>query len=119
MKDLQKIKREKRRKRAVRARSKIFGTLKKPRLSIFRSNKHIYVQLIDDERGKTLASASGLELKNEKMPKSKKAVSIGKLIADKAAKLNIKEVIFHKGGYKYHGAIKATAEGAREGGLKF
>lgn len=105
-------------KRAARTRAKIFGTSKKPRLSVFRSNKHVYAQLIDDENGKTLASASDLELK-EKAPKTKKAVSVGQSIAKKAAALGIKEVIFSKGGYRYHGILKASAEGAREGGLKF
>ncbi len=118
MKDSSKTKRIQRIKRAARTRSKIFGTQKKPRLSIFRSNKHVYVQLIDDEKGKTLAHASDLELK-EKALKMKKAFLVGQSIAKKAAELKIKEAVFSKGGYKYHGAVKAAAEGARAGGLKF
>jgi len=118
MKDASKAKRIQRMKRAARTRAKIFGTQKRPRLAVFISNKHIYAQLINDEKGNTLTSASDLELK-EKAPKTKKAVLVGQLIAKKANEQDVKEAIFSKGGYKYHGALKAVAEGAREGGLKF
>lgn len=117
------IKREKRYKRHKRVRGKIFGTLQKPRLCIFRSAKHIYAQLIDDERSRTLAAASDLELKNSKIKakigKVAIAFEVGKLIAKKARKKKIKEVAFDRGGYQYHGRVKTLAEGAREGGLKF
>jgi len=107
-------KQKKRYKRHKRVRAKIFGTKEVPRLCVFRSAKHIYCQLIDDEKGRTLFAASDLELK-----KSKTAYEVGKLIAKKALEKKIKKVVFDRGGYKYHGRVKALAEGAREGGLKF
>ncbi len=119
MKDLSKIKRAKRQRRARRTRAKILGTVQKPRLSVFRSGRHIYAQLIDDQKAKTLASASDLEFKKEKGKKTDLASSVGKLIARKAGDLKITEVVFDKGGYQYHGRVRAIAEGAREGGLKF
>ena len=100
----------KRQRRHRRVRAKISGTIKVPRLCIFRSNKYIYAQLIDDERGKTLALAKG---------KLSEAEKIGKEIAQKAAVKKINKVVFDRGGYKYHGRVKALADGAREGGLKF
>lgn len=122
MKIKEKIQKRKRRKRRVR--SKIKGTKERPRLCVFRSNKHIYCQLIDDIEHKTLLSASDLELKNPKIDKkfTKKigiAFEVGKLIAKKALEKGIKKVVFDRGCYKYHGRVKAVAEGAREGGLKF
>lgn len=108
----------KRQRRAARTRAKIFGTIARPRLSVFRSNKHIYAQLIDDESGKTLAWAGDLAIK-EKNKKTVIAGGVGKLLAQKAEAVKIKEVIFDRGGYKYHGRVKALADGAREGGLKF
>ncbi len=116
----EKIKRRYLRRKRVRA--KVFGTLERPRLSVFRSNQHIYVQAIDDTQGRTLASASDLELKDkpkEKPAKVKDAFEVGKLIAQKLLKLNIKKAVFDRGGYKYHGQVKALAEGARKGGLEF
>ena len=109
-------KQEKRYGRHKRIRAKIFGTSKVPRLCVFRSNKHLYAQLVDDEKARTLAKASDLELKK---PKTNQASEIGKLIAKKAIAKKITKVIFDKGGYKYHGRVKAVAEGAREGGLNF
>jgi large subunit ribosomal protein L18 len=107
-----------RRKRRVRA--KILGTAKMPRLCVFRSAKHVYAQLIDDEKGETLATASDSELKSKaKAKKTSLAFEVGKLAAEKALKKKIEKVIFDRGGYKYHGRVKALAEGAREGGLKF
>jgi large subunit ribosomal protein L18 len=118
-------------KRRKRVRAKISGTNSVPRFSVFRSNKNIYAQLIDDEKGKTLVAASDKELKNlkEEKKENKKeiirtgkilvAYEIGKLIAGKAIKKDIKKVVFDRGGNKYHGRVKAIAEGAREGGLKF
>lgn len=128
---------EKRKRRHKRVRSKIFGTAEIPRLFVFRSAKHIYVQLIDDEKGRTLISANDLELQRSKIKNKKKAKShskekelirkgkvaiayeVGKLIATKALEKKIKKVVFDRGGYKYHGRVKSLAEGAREGGLNF
>ena len=107
-----------RQRRAQRTRAKIFGTAKKPRLAAFRSNKHIYVQLINDEKGATLASVSDLEVK-KKAKKSEMAKAVGQLMAEKTKSLKIKQVVFDRGGFKYHGLIKAVAVGAREGGLEF
>jgi len=113
-------KQEKRQKRHKKIRAKVFGTHSKPRLSVFRSAKHIYVQLVDDEKRKTLLSASDLKIKKSKSKgKTTGAFSLGKLIAEKALEKKIEKVVFDRGGYKYHGRIKAVAEGAREGGLKF
>jgi len=115
-----KIKRLARERRHHRVRSKIKGSKERPRLSVFRSNKYNYVQLIDDEKGVTLVSASDLELKNKKgLTKTERAREVGKLIAKKAKAKKITKVVFDRNGYKYHGRVKAIAEGAREGGLKF
>lgn len=89
-----------------------------PRLSVFKSNQHIYVQVINDQDGKTLAAASDFETKS-KGSLSEKAKSVGALIAKKAKENKIKEVVFDRGGNRYHGAIKSLADAAREGGLKF
>ena len=99
-------------------RNKISGTAGKPRLSVFKSNKAIYAQLIDDASGKTLASANSIEIgvANAKIADSK---SVGVKLAEKAQDAGIADVVFDRGGYQYHGKIKALAEGAREGGLKF
>ena len=112
-------KEKKRYRRHQRIRSKIFGTAKIPRLFVFRSGKHIYAQLIDDEKSKIIAEASDLAEKKIKENKVEKAEKIGKLIAQKAKKIKIERVAFDRGGYKYHGRIKAVADGAREEGLKF
>lgn len=103
-------KQEKRKRRHRRVRAKIKGTEEKPRLCVFRSNKYIYAQIIDDEKGKTLVSAKA-ELN--------KADKVGEDIAKKAIKEKINKVVFDRGGYKYHGRVKALAEAARKGGLKF
>ena len=137
---------EKRRRRHLRVRSKISGTTDIPRLCVFKSNKYIYCQLIDDERSQTLLSANDLEIKKTTKKKTSKTSSIstkelkdrktkgekkpfvaktaiayevGKLIAEKALKKKIKKVVFDRGGFSYHGRVKALAEGAREGGLNF
>ncbi len=112
-------KQQKKLRRQRRVRAKISGTDKKPRLCVFRSNKHIYVQLIDDTQKKTILSASDKSLKKGKMTKVDLGKEIGKMIAKKALEKKIEKVIFDRGPYKYHGRIKAVAEGAREGGLKF
>lgn len=115
--DKNKIKIEKRARRHKRIRARIFGTASTPRLAAFRSNSYIYAQLIDDEAGKTLASASSLEVKAGN--KTKAAGETGKAIAKKALDQKITKVVFDRGGYVYAGRVKALADGAREGGLKF
>ena len=112
-------KQEKRLRRHKKVRAKIAGTSKVPRLCVFRSHQYIYAQLIDDERGKTIIAVSSQEFKKSKKPKADKAKEVGKLIAKKALEKKIEKVVFDRGGYKYHGRVKAVAEGAREGGLKF
>ena len=104
------------RKRRIRA--KIFGSAKIPRLCVFRSSKEISAQLIDDEKGKTLVAAGSKDVKGKGFDK-KIASEVGKQIAQAALKLKIKEVVFDRGGYKYHGKVKELAEGARKEGLKF
>lgn len=99
-----------------RIRATIFGTSSKPRLSVFRSNKSIYVQIIDDVSGATLVAASSKDLSGTKIDQ---ANSVGKSIAEKAIAAGISNVVFDRGGYLYHGRVKALAEGARENGLKF
>jgi large subunit ribosomal protein L18 len=106
-------------RRTRRTRAKIFGTKEKPRLSVYRSNKHISVQLIDDNAFHTLAFASSFEYKGQKINKTEMAKFVGNLIAEKAKKLGIKEVVFDRGWYRYHGRVKALAEAARSAGLKF
>jgi large subunit ribosomal protein L18 len=100
-------------------RKKISGTVARPRLSVFRSNAGIYVQLIDDLTGKTLVSASTQDLKSDKGTKVELSKKVGVAIAEKAKAAGVTEVVFDRGGYLYHGRVKALAEGAREGGLKF
>ena len=107
----------KRRLRKNRSRAKIFGTVERPRLSIFRSNKHTYVQLIDDKKGHTVAAASTKEL-GKKGKKADLAKLLGGLIAEKAKKAGVKSAILNRSFYKFHGRIKAVAEAARESGLK-
>lgn len=104
-----------------RIRKKISGSASKPRLSVFRSNSDIYAQLIDDNNGATLASASSRtkDIKAQKAPKTEKSKLVGAAIAQKAGELGIKSVVFDRNGYIYHGRVKAVAEGAREGGLEF
>lgn len=113
-----KLKLAKRNIRHRRVRSVISGTGQRPRLAVFRANAHIYGQLIDDAVGKTLASASSKEVK-AKGKKTDLAKEVGKILATKAMAKNIKSVKFDRGGFAYHGRVKALAEGAREGGLEF
>ena len=105
-------------KRHQKIRKNLNGTPEAPRLCVFRSNNAIYAQLIDDSKGVTLASSSSLELK-AKNNNIEVAGLVGKSIAEKAKKLNIKSVVFDRGGYLYHGRVKALAEAAREAGLEF
>lgn len=104
-----------------RVRKNVNGTASKPRLSVFRSNKDIYAQIIDDTTGMTLVSANSRQkdLAAQTGTKSEKSTLVGKTIAQKAIALGIETVVFDRGGYLYHGRVKALAEGAREGGLKF
>ena len=113
---------KRRKRRHKRIRSEIRGNKEKPRLNVYRSNKHIYGQLIDDTTGEVLASAKDIDIDKEiddDNRKVKLAFETGKLLAEKALKEDIKKAVFDRGGYKYHGRVKALAEGAREGGLKF
>ncbi len=113
-------KNESRLKRHQRVRNKISGTPERPRLSVYKSLNGIYTQIIDDVNGKTLASASTLDKEvKTKSNNIEAAKEVGTLIAKRAAKANIKTVVFDRGGYLYHGKIKALAEAAREGGLEF
>lgn len=109
-----------RRKIRYRIRKKLQGTAERPRMSVFRSNKDIYVQLVDDESGHTLCAASSRDkaFGENKGNKTEKAARVGKMIAERAAEKGIKTVIFDRGGYLYHGRVKALADGAREGGLQ-
>ncbi|HLS10662.1 MAG TPA: 50S ribosomal protein L18 [Flavobacteriaceae bacterium] len=111
---------EKRNRIRKRIRKTISGTQEKPRLVVFRSNKEIYAQLIDDVAGKTLASASSRDKDiTVEGTKSEIAFAVGKSIADKAKESGIETICFDRGGYLYHGRVKSLADGAREGGLKF
>lgn len=107
----------------ARIRKRIKGTVQRPRVSIFRSNKHIYAQIIDDTKGQTLVSASTQSKevveKLSKLTKQQQAEMIGSILAQKAIEANIKDVVFDRSGYKYHGRVKAFADGARKGGLNF
>ena len=110
-----------RKRRHFRVRKKVRGNAARPRLAVFRSNKHIYAQVIDDAKGHTLAAASSLEkeLKAQLKTGADKAAAaaVGKLLAERAKKAGVDKVVFDRGGYRYHGRIKALADGAREGGL--
>jgi large subunit ribosomal protein L18 len=113
-------KKENRRLRIRRnIRSKVSGTSDRPRLAVFRSNTTIYAQLIDDSQGKTIASASSKEIESSKNATIQIAKTVGQKLAEKAKSSGISSVTFDRGGYLYHGKIKALAEGAREGGLNF
>ena len=110
-------KQERRIKIKYRVRDKISGTLERPRMTVFRSNKQIYVQIIEDLNGRTLAAASSLGM--EKMPKKEQAAKVGEMIAKKAIEAGITAVVFDRNGYLYHGRVKEVADAARNGGLKF
>ena len=111
--------RKARERRHKRVRGKIAGTAERPRLVVFRSNRGIEAQLVDDLEGKTLAAASWLHLKSFKGSKSEQAAEVGKLLAANAKQAKVEAVVFDRGGYLYHGRVKALADAAREGGLKF
>ena len=111
--------REARQRRHRRVRGKVFGTAERPRLVVFRSNRGIEAQVVDDLEGKTLAAASWLNLKSFKGSKTEQAAEVGRLLAQNAKGAGVETVIFDRGGYLYHGRVKALADAAREGGLKF
>ena len=119
MNNRQKDLRVKRERKHKKIRIKIIGTANRPRLSVFKSNKGMYLQLIDDFSSKTLVSVHSKEIKDNKAKKLDISFEAGKLLGEKAIKLNISEVVFDRGAYRYHGRIKAVADGAREAGLKF
>jgi large subunit ribosomal protein L18 len=106
-------------KRRRRVRAKIRGTAERPRISVFRSNRGIFAQLIDDESGRTLAAASWIEPELKTLKPTEQAQRVGAALAERAKATGISEVVFDRGGYKYHGRVKALADGAREGGLTF
>ena len=112
---------DRRERRRRRVRATVHGVAGRPRLNVFRSLKHIHVQLIDDDAGHTLAAASSLdaEVKSQNLKKADEAKVVGKLLAQRALGKQIKQVVFDRAGYRYHGRVKAVADGAREGGLEF
>jgi large subunit ribosomal protein L18 len=112
-------KRQARERRHRRIRGKIAGTAERPRLAVFRSNRGIFAQLVDDESGSTLASANWLALKSFSGNKTDQATEVGKALAAAAKQAGVETCVFDRGGYLYHGRVKALAEGAREGGLTF
>ena len=111
--------REARLRRHRRVRGKISGTAERPRLVVFRSNRGIFAQLVDDEAGRTLASASWQGQRSFKGNKTEQAAAVGKALAAEAKKAGVESCVFDRAGYLYHGRVKALAEGAREGGLQF
>jgi len=112
-----------RKRRHLRVRKRVVGTAERPRLNVFRSLKHIYAQIIDDERGHTLVAVSTLdpELRSQLLglDKTAQAKAVGKALAERAQAKGIHTVVFDRAGYKYHGRVKALADGSREGGLEF
>ena len=112
-------KRDARERRHRRVRGKISGTAERPRLAVYRSNRGIFAQLVDDENGRTLASASWTTVGKKEAKKTEQASEVGKALASAAKAAGIDRCVFDRGGYLYHGRVKALAEGAREGGLQF
>ena len=108
-----------RERRAVRVHSRVRGTSERPRLSVFRSNRAIWAQVIDDSVGQTLASAGSLGLVEKGLSKKDQAAKVGELVAERAKAAGVERVVFDRGSYLYHGRVKALADGAREGGLDF
>ncbi len=116
-----KTKAQRRRRRHVRIRRKLRGTADRPRLVVFRSAKHVYAQIIDDDKGHTLLGVSdqAKDVKSEKNGKIAASFTVGKVLAERAVAAGMKAVVFDRGGYPYHGRVKALADGARKGGLEF
>jgi large subunit ribosomal protein L18 len=106
-------------RRTTRVRSQVQGTPERPRLSVFRSNRAIWAQVIDDRNGRTLASASAIQVTEKGLSKTDLAAKVGQLLAERAKAAGIERVVFDRGPYLYHGRVKALADGAREGGLDF
>ena len=109
----------KRLKRRRRVRAKVHGSAERPRISVFRSNRGLFAQLIDDESGRTLAAANWTEAELRSMKPMDQSRRIGELLAERAKSAGVESAVFDRGGYKYHGRVKALADGAREGGLAF
>ena len=109
----------KRLKRRRRVRAKVRGTAERPRISVFRSNRGIFAQLIDDENGRTLTAVNWTEADLRDLKPMEQATKAGQLLAQRAKEAGVETVVFDRGGYQYHGRVKALAEGAREGGLNF
>lgn len=114
-----KLARQRRERRHQRIRNRIHGTAERPRLNVFRSSANMYVQIIDDDRGHTLAAASSLEAPAANGVKTDQAGKVGQLAAERARALGIRRVVFDRGGYLYHGRVKAVADAARAAGLEF
>jgi large subunit ribosomal protein L18 len=106
-------------RRRKRVRSKVSGTAERPRLSVFRSNRGIFAQLVDDRSGKTVAAVNWIEDDLRKLGPTEQATKVGGLLAERAKAAGVTSCIFDRGGYRYHGRVKALADGAREGGLEF
>jgi large subunit ribosomal protein L18 len=119
MPETAKLVRQRRERRHRTIRKRVRGTAERPRFNVFRSSAHIYVQIIDDQAGHTLASASSAEQAAQGGPKSDEARKVGELAAERARARGITKVVFDRGGYLYHGRVKAVADGARSGGLEF
>ena len=109
----------KRLKRRRRVRAKVTGTAERPRISVFRSNRGVFAQLIDDDSGRTLAAVNWTEDELKSLKRMEQASKAGQLLAERAKAAGIETAVFDRGGYQYHGRVKALAEGAREGGLNF
>lgn len=118
-KDSVKVKRFLKKRRKIRVRGKIFGTAKRPRLSVFKSLNYVYLQIIDDQKGEVLVAFHDSQIKDNNKTKTERAYEAGKELAKRALEKGISQVVFDRGGNKYHGRIKAVAQGAREGGLNF
>jgi large subunit ribosomal protein L18 len=112
-------KRERRLRRRRRVRARVVGTAERPRLSVYRSNRGVFAQLIDDRQGHTVAAVNWIEPELRKLSASAQAKRAGELLAERAKAVGVESCIFDRGGYKYHGRVKALADGAREGGLVF
>jgi large subunit ribosomal protein L18 len=111
--------RQRRLRRRRRVRARVVGTAERPRLSVYRSNRGVFAQLIDDGGGRTLAAVNWIEPELRKLAATEQAKRAGELLAERAKKAGVESCVFDRGGYKYHGRVKALAEGAREGGLVF
>lgn len=110
---------EKGKRRQKRARQKIYGTTQRPRLTVFRSNRYVYVQLIDDDKKETIVGITEKAFAGKTVNKVERGKELGKLLAERAKKKKVESIVFDRRGYAYHGIVKAVAEGAREGGLQF